>query len=133
MTPRREALARAHAILACGFLQSSVCAVATTDEEEAEDDDVSPAAGAARASVAAPAATITDKVFLDVKFQGVNPAADKSGRDSNLDAQAAGEGRIVIGLYGKDSPEAAALFRDLFAGTLAAVCKVPPQQLPCDK
>jgi len=57
---------------------------------------------------------------------GVNSAASGAGaskRASNLDAQAAAKGRIVIGLFGTSTPETAKIFRDLCAGELSAVCK----------
>ena len=68
------------------------------------------------------AAEVTDRVFMDIKIQGVNTASENK-RGSKIEDQAAAEGRIVIGLYGKDAPETASLFRELFAGTLAAECK----------
>ena len=68
------------------------------------------------------AAEVTDRVFMDIKIQGVNTASENK-RGSKIEDQAAAEGRIVIGLYGKDAPETTSLFRELFAGTLAAECQ----------
>jgi len=97
--PRRAALAHARAVLALELLRG--CATqAVAAEAEADDGDSVPVAD-----------EVTDRVFLDVKFQGVNAATDKKKRDSNLDAQAAGEGRIVIGLYGDAAPKTVAVFK----------------------
>jgi hypothetical protein len=63
---------------------------------------------------------ITDKVFLDLRFQAV-----KQSRESNeqVDDQAPIDGRIVIGLFGNDAPETVALFKELFAGRLITPCQ----------
>jgi len=67
---------------------------------------------------------ITDKVYMDVSIQGVNAASKGSEeRESNISKQAAGSGRIVIGLYGEDAPETVAMFKQLFAGTLVTKCQ----------
>lgn len=73
-------------------------AVATEAAEEAA------APAAAALPEVAPASKVTDRIFLDIKFQGVN-AASAGNRASNLDAQAALDGRVVIGLFGEDAPE----------------------------
>ena len=96
--PRRAALA--HAVLALGLLCGyAPRAGASEAEADGGGSDV-PAAD-----------EVTDRVFLDVKFQGVNAATDKKKRNSNLDAQTAGEGRIVIGLYGDAAPKTVAVFK----------------------
>ena len=86
---------------------------AFADEEDAEEEEEEEVAAAAE---------ITDRLFIDLKVAGVN-SASASNRGSNLERQAADEGRLVIGLYGKEAPEATQMFKDLFAGSLAAVCK----------
>jgi hypothetical protein len=95
---RRAALERGRAFMALGLLHGLVSAAdadAGTDGEEG-----------------VPVADeVTDRVFLDVKFQGVNAATNKGSRESNLDAQAAGEGRIVIGLFGDAAPKTVAVFK----------------------
>ena len=95
---RRAALARGRAFMALGLLHGLVAAADADSETDGEEG--------------VPVADeVTDRVFLDVKFQGVNAATIKGSRESNLDAQAAGEGRIVIGLFGDAAPKTVAVFK----------------------
>lgn len=95
---RRAALARGRAFMSLGLLHGLVAAADAGAETDGEEG--------------VPVADeVTDRVFLDVKFQGVNAATIKGSRESNLDAQAAGEGRIVIGLFGDAAPKTVAVFK----------------------
>jgi hypothetical protein len=95
---RRAALARGRAFMALGLLHGLVAAADADAETDGEEG--------------VPVADeVTDRVFLDVKFQGVSAATIKGSRESNLDAQAAGEGRIVIGLFGDAAPKTVAMFK----------------------
>ncbi|KAJ1494097.1 hypothetical protein T484DRAFT_1927930 [Baffinella frigidus] len=111
---------------------------AVAEEEVAEEEAVAEAVEAADAlpeeaaeaveavvvEAADAAGVVTDRIFLDIKIQGVNSANKANeGRSSNLDAQAALEGRIVIGLFGEDAPETAAMFKAVAAGTLVVPCQ----------
>lgn len=117
--PRRKVLG---AVLALGILQGPLARVqgANAADDTEEEEDTENEAGVRAVSAAA---DITDKVYMDIKIVGVNSAAADSKRETNLDAQAAATGRIVIGLYGKDAPETAKMFKDLFAGALKSKCK----------
>jgi len=99
-------------LFAAGVLPAGIQCAAVADD--VEDD------GGEDEAVAA--AEITDRIYLDLKIAGVN-AASASDRGSNLDKQSADEGRLVIGLYGKEAPEMCRMFKELFAGSLAAPCK----------
>lgn len=95
---RRAVIARGRAFMALGLLHGLVAAA--NAEAETDGEEGVPVAD-----------EVTDRVFLDVKFQGVNAATIKGSRESNLDAQAAGEGRIVIGLFGDAAPKTVAVFK----------------------
>ena len=79
-----------------------------------------PSAASETASESSLAPVVTDRVYLDLRFQAV-----KQSRQSNeqVDDQAPIDGRIVIGLYGNDAPETAAFFKELFAGRLITPCQ----------
>ena len=98
-----------------------------TGVDDAEQEEEAPAASSAadvrrKEEPVATAAEVTDRIFMDIKIQGVNVASDNK-RGSNIGDQIAAEGRVVIGLYGKAAPVTANFFKDLFSGTLAAECQ----------
>ena len=122
-TARRSVLALLPSILVGHVL------VAQAEDLEEEEEEEAPTVSRASRKVSpepiAAASEVTDRVFMDIKIQGVNAASDGGGqnRGSNIDSQAAAEGRIVIGLFGKAAPETSSMFKELFQGKLAAACQ----------